>query len=162
MGDLYYELAVQIIENCIRTRATNGGMMALDEILSRVCEARKKRKLPEVTRDDLLFAMRKVEVLGSGFKLIRVRNQELVLSVPLELSKDHQAVLEIAQEKGGCCLPSELAARLGWDALRIETALQTMMRQGLVWVDNQGRERSYWVVSLFVPPKDAASSGALQ
>lgn len=34
VGDFYYELAVQIIEICLRTRPQNGGIIAMDDLLN--------------------------------------------------------------------------------------------------------------------------------
>ena len=37
------------------------------------------------------------QVLGSGFEVISVGKRKLVRSVPTELNKDHNAILELAQ-----------------------------------------------------------------
>lgn len=36
VGDLYYELAVQIIEICLATQNVNGGLISLTELLNRI------------------------------------------------------------------------------------------------------------------------------
>lgn len=38
-----------------------------------------------------------LQVLGSGFEVISVGKKKLVRSVPTELNKDHNAILEMAQ-----------------------------------------------------------------
>ena len=42
VGDFYYELAVQAIEVCIATRSTNGGLIVLEELLTRLKAKRGK------------------------------------------------------------------------------------------------------------------------
>ena len=42
-------------------------------------------------------AIKKLHILGSGFRIIPVGNKRLVQSVPGELSMDHAAVLQQAQ-----------------------------------------------------------------
>ncbi len=38
---------------------------------------------------------------------------------------------------------------LGWDLARAQRALEQLLKEGLVWVDEQGDETSYWVPSIF-------------
>lgn len=42
------------------------------------------------------------QVLGSGFEVISVGKRKLVRSVPTELNKDHNAILELAQVMAIC------------------------------------------------------------
>ncbi|KAE8734900.1 Vacuolar protein sorting-associated protein 22-like protein 1 [Hibiscus syriacus] len=78
IGDFYYELGVQIVEICLATRPLNGG---------REGEPEKADHFSFVT-------------LGSGFEVIYARKKKLVRSVPTELNKDHNAILEMAQAQG--------------------------------------------------------------
>ena len=48
-------------------------------------------------RNDLLTAIKKLKVLGSGFALIPVGQSFLVQSVPGELTMDHTTVLQQAE-----------------------------------------------------------------
>ena len=50
-----------------------------------------------INRNDLLTAIKKLKVLGSGFALIPVGQSYLVQSVPGELTMDHTTVLQQAQ-----------------------------------------------------------------
>jgi len=47
----------------------------------------------------------KFQVLGSGFEVISIGKKKLVRSVPTELNKDHNEILELAQV---CCLCFQL------------------------------------------------------
>ncbi|KAK1316411.1 hypothetical protein QJS10_CPA05g02293 [Acorus calamus] len=51
-----------------------------------------------VSEDDCLRAINKLKILGSGFEVISVGKKKLVRSVPTELNKDHNEILELAQE----------------------------------------------------------------
>lgn len=42
IGDFYYELGVQIIEICMKTRNQNGGLIEMSELLSRLTKIRNK------------------------------------------------------------------------------------------------------------------------
>ena len=40
VGDFYYELGVQIVEVCMRTRSSNGGLIEENELLERLRKLR--------------------------------------------------------------------------------------------------------------------------
>ncbi|RID79012.1 hypothetical protein BRARA_A01786, partial [Brassica rapa] len=96
IGDFYYELGVQIIEVCMLTRSLNGGLISLQELCNHLRQRRKKDR-EAVTEDDCLRAISKLKVLGSGFEVITIGKKKLVRSVPTELNKDHNQILELAQ-----------------------------------------------------------------
>ena len=48
MGDFYYELAVQVIEVCLTTRGANGGLIGMEELLSRL-NAKRGRNAQEIS-----------------------------------------------------------------------------------------------------------------
>lgn len=54
-----------------------------------------------LTEHDLSAHFINFQVLGSGFEVISVGKKKLVRSVPTELNKDHNEILEVAQV---CCL----------------------------------------------------------
>lgn len=55
--------------------------------------------MPEyvLIRDDLVRAIKKLKVMGSGFGMIPVGGSYLVQSVPAELNMDHTVVLQLAE-----------------------------------------------------------------
>uniref|UniRef100_A0A8V1AAX2 Vacuolar-sorting protein SNF8 n=1 Tax=Gallus gallus TaxID=9031 RepID=A0A8V1AAX2_CHICK len=71
VGDFYYELGVQIIEVCLALKHRNGGLITLEELHQQVLKGRGKFA-QEVSQDDLLRAIKKLKVLGSGFGIIPV------------------------------------------------------------------------------------------
>ena len=48
-------------------------------------------------RDDIIRAIKKLHVLGSGFQVIPLQGRQLVQSVPGELNNDHTTLLQSAQ-----------------------------------------------------------------
>ena len=153
IGDLYYELSVQIVEVCLATNYKNGGLISLDELRERLIKARGKNiQHQEITNEDLLMAAKKLKIFGNGFTIISLgKGRYLVQSIPGELSMDHTAVLNQAAFGGNAnvCI-SKLEQQLKWDSKRAQKALDYMVQEGMAWIDNQNsRELVYWFPSLF-------------
>ncbi|XP_005106633.1 vacuolar-sorting protein SNF8 [Aplysia californica] len=147
VGDFYYELGVQIVEVCMATSKRNGGLIGLDELRRKV-EASRGRTSQAISTDDLLRAIKKLKILGNGFSVHKVGQNFLVQSVPGELTLDHTIVLQQAQENGHVT-KSGIISNLSWEEERAKRALDFMVKEGLAWVDDQGRkERSFWFPSL--------------
>ncbi|KAI4479668.1 PREDICTED: vacuolar-sorting protein SNF8 [Polistes canadensis] len=153
IGDFYYELAVQIVEVCMAMNYKNGGLISLDELRTRLVQARGRRKEhQEITNEDLLAASKKLKIFGNGFTIVPIgRGKYLVQSVPGELSMDHTAVLQQASLSGNAHISrSMLENELKWERERAQKALDHMVKEGLAWFDEQGEnETLYWFPSLF-------------
>lgn len=149
VGDFYYELGVQIIEVCLATRHRNGGILPLDDLRKLVIKSRSvSAKHEDIETDDLLRAIDKLKVLGEGFRVISCGKSYIVQSVPAELSVDHTSVIQKANGTGYVTV-SSLIEDFQWEKLRAERALEELIREGLVWVDEQNRgEPSYWFPGL--------------
>ena len=154
VGDFYYELGIQIIEVCMATNHRNGGIMSLEELLFRLVTA-SGRNRQDVTLNDLLAAIKKLKVLGNGFSLIPVtKGRYLVQAVPVELTMDHTAVIQQAEAKGYVTV-SGLKQTMKWTDERASRALDYMIKEGLIWVDDQSKgERLYWFPGLFDAVKE--------
>ncbi|KAJ8927169.1 hypothetical protein NQ314_020445 [Rhamnusium bicolor] len=144
IGDFYYELAVQIVEVCLATNDKNGGLIGLDELRTRLINARGQSKQhQEISKDDLMRAAQKLKIFGSGFNY-------MVQSVPGELSMDHSAILQQAEKNQGFISVCYLRRELNWETERSQKALDHMVNQGLSWVDLQNpQEKLYYFPSLF-------------
>ncbi|XP_028795226.1 vacuolar protein sorting-associated protein 22 homolog 1-like isoform X1 [Neltuma alba] len=144
IGDFYYELGVQIVDICLATRAHNGGLINLQELCRLLCQRRKSDR-GSVSEDDCLRAISKLKVLGSGFEVISVGKKKLVRSVPTELNKDHNEILELAQAQGFVTV-EEVGRRLSWTPGRTIDALETLLKEGLAMIDDGHRDgkRRYW------------------
>ncbi|CAI8596570.1 unnamed protein product [Vicia faba] len=134
IGDFYYELGVQIVDICLATRPLNGGLINLQE-LSNLLRQRRKSDRGVVSVDDCLRAISKLKVLGSGFEVISVGKKKLVRSVPTELNKDHNEILELAQGQGFVTV-DQVERRLSWTSGRAIDALDTLLDDGLAMIDD--------------------------
>ena len=148
VGDFYYELSVQVIDVCLATQSHNGGLLSMDELLVRLARRRGEHS-QRISEDDVHRAIRKVAVLGNGFRVLRVGSRRMVVSVPLEMNRDHVAVMELAGPRGwvtaaACC------RQLQWPLERVELVLHVMMEEGMTWVDEQmlDGQLAYWFPSL--------------
>jgi len=152
VGDFYYELAVQIVEVCVATSEQNGGLISLDELLLRVRKARgKSRNAQDVSADDILRAINKLRILGDGFSVIKPthgQGRTLIQCIPGELSMDHTAILNSLQTRSSFT-SEQLREQFKWSDERIQTAIDFMIKEGLVWVDDKGRMKEYFFPGLF-------------
>ncbi|OAY68050.1 vacuolar protein sorting-associated protein 22 homolog 1 [Ananas comosus] len=144
IGDFYYELGVQIVDICMATRSHNGGLINLQELCSLLAQKRKTAR-EAVSEDDCLRAISKLKVLGSGFEVISIGKRKLVRSVPTELNKDHNEILEVAQVQGYVTV-EQVQKALSWSSGRATDALETLLKEGLAMIDDGHRDgkRRYW------------------
>lgn len=148
VGNFYYELGVQVTEVCLATKSKNGGLIPLDELYRLVLKGRARNR-QDVSQDDLIHAIKKLSVLGSGFKVLPLQGGHLVQSVPSELNMDHTTVLQMAQKTGYTSV-SALKQELKWDTERITRLLNYLMQEGMIWIDRQdSKEVLYWVPGFF-------------
>lgn len=145
VGDFYYELGVQIVEVCLASRPVNGGIITMEDLVTKLEKSSGKTR-KDVQPDDIMRAIGKLSVLGDGFKIIKVGKQSMIQSIPGELTMDHTTALDVASNNSGCLTTVSLK-QLGWPELRINTAVDNLMDQGLVWVD--GVDDTYWVPAFF-------------
>lgn len=122
VNDFYFELAVRVVEVCRRTRAENGGLIAVAEVKERIAgmdeklgggsdvseyvscfrmrngKRKEERRLTGGgVRDDVLRAVEALKPLGSGFTVIELGRRQMIRSVPKELNTDQSTVMEAIQ-----------------------------------------------------------------
>jgi len=160
VGDFYYELAVQIIEVCLSTSHMNGGVMTLDELRQRLAKSRSRSRKELISVDDILRAIDKLKVLGSGFELIALGGgRYLVQSVPGELNMDHTKVLQLAEDTS--YVTRELVVdKLTWDEQRVDNVLTHLVASGIAWVDDDDTLKYYYIPSLFVQQRNERSASS--
>lgn len=156
IGDFYYELGVQIVDICLATRPHNGGLIDLEELCFLLSKKRRASREP-ITVDDCRRAISKLEVLGSGFEVFSVGKRKLVRSVPTELNKDHNQILELAQVRG-FVMVEEVETEFSWPYGRAVDSLEILLKEGLAMVDDghSDGKRRYWF-----PCVGSSSSGAI-
>ncbi|KAG0316762.1 Vacuolar protein sorting-associated protein SNF8 [Dissophora globulifera] len=171
VGDFYYELGIQIIDVCLSTRALNGGLMELSEVKRRVERMRgirdnkssssnnnqgsssrwanlsnaTKDVSMEVTEDDMWRSIKALAPLGSGYQVLQIGDKKMVSSVPRELNRDQSMILALIQATNAHVNVELLQDRLGWESGRVKTALDTLLEDGLMWIDQQAEPHEYWV-----------------
>ena len=148
VGDFYYELAVQAIDVCISTRSQNGGLISMDELLSRLQKKRGSQS-QQISADDVTQSISKVSSLGNGFKVLRIGRKTMVVSVPCELNRDHTSLIELAQQNQGHFSLRMVTKRLQWSRARVTGVLRVLQDEGMVWIDEQADSTEYWFPSLF-------------
>lgn len=168
LGEWSYELCVQVVDVCVSTRAGNGGMIEMRDLIRRVG---KMRGLPdthntnttmtngnkgrlrhtgkgegEITKEDVTRAIGLLSPLA-GYSVIPIGGIEFVRSVPRELDTDQSALLVVAAKTGGRLSESRIKKDLGWADVRARQAMEdSVMREGLGWVDEQDTEWSVWLM----------------
>lgn len=148
VGNFYYDLGTRIIEISVQSRAINGGIISLTELITRLRQ-NKSLKHILISREDVLRAIEKISVLGNGFKIVKMSGFQMVVSVPMEINVDHQTLLENANEDGSFT-QEMICLGLGWTKERFEVILNPLLAEGMVWMDCDHKGKiSYYFPSLW-------------
>lgn len=152
MGDFYFELSIQIVEICLASAESTGGMMELSEVKERLAKSRRQKKQQEITTEDVLLATKKLKIFGNSFQVHPLgKNRYIIQSIPGELSlQETKAMTIAANQEQGAITKSLLIKELGWNEMRSQQALDKLVSEGLVWVDSQcDDEPVFYFPSLF-------------
>jgi ESCRT-II complex subunit VPS22 len=147
VGDFYYELATQIVEVCMSTSHRNGGIMPIEELLTRVRASRgvaRDGKTEEIAVDDLLRAIDKLARLGGGLKAVPCGKSHIIQAVATEMSMDANTILLQAQANHGHVDEDLLTSKLSWSHERSSKAVNDLVMEGIVWVDSQATDGKTW------------------
>lgn len=148
IGDFYFELGVKIIEICVKTRLSNGGLISINEIYGILVSQSKKNT--NISVDDILKATDKLTILGSGFKIINLSGNKMILSVPLEINNDHETILNIAQSNNSSFTLESAKKQTGWTEERLNLILKPMIQEGMVWLDDFKGYIYYYHILLYL------------
>ena len=127
----------------------------MSELLKRLHEMRGT-KAQKIGRHDIKTAVLKLKRLGSGFKIVNVGDNEFVMSVPVELSREQGRLLELGQSSGGYITIENVIEKLKWTKEFSRNSVDSLLREGMVWVDSQGGEDLYWFPSQFFPSSSSS------
>lgn len=103
-----------------------------------------------ITPDDVRRALDLLRPLRAGYTLHEIGGVTFVRSVPRELDMDQSMLLVLASDARprGALTEGGVARAAGWSAVRARTALEdAVMREGIGWVDEQGGERTVWLLA---------------
>lgn len=157
MGDFYFELSIQIVEICLALAESTGGMLEISELKERLIRSRRqKAKQQEITTEDILLATKKLKIFGNSFQVHSLgKNRHIIQSIPGELSlQETKALTVAADQENGFVTKSLLMKELAWNEVRTQQAIDKLISEGLVWVDEQSEEPSFWFPSLFPDRKE--------
>jgi ESCRT-II complex subunit VPS22 len=164
VGDFWMGVATRVVGICRNTRGENGGIIGVKEV-QRLLEREDRRQrsqtviseyVPHIRstvffwvvadfRDDIVRSISALGPLGPGISIISLRNGErYIRSVPKELNPDQATVLEVAGINGYISV-SLLRVNLGWEEERSGSVLEELIVEGMVWVDEGGMEKEYWI-----------------
>lgn len=147
VNDFYFDLAVRVVEVCRKTREENGGLIAVSEVTQRIMhQDQSVGGASDISEDDVVRAVKALGPLGPGFSIVEIGKKQCIKSVPKELNTDQSTVLE-AMEVVGYVTNSMLRVNLGWDRARVQTVLDDLVSDALVWIDTQAEETEYWTTS---------------
>lgn len=136
VGDFYYELSILIVQICIQTRSSNGGLISIPVLHKKVKSLKhSKRNVAAVSVEDVYRSIEKLTVLGSGYKIIKFDGKDgYLLSVPTEFNKDHEELMSVAQLEGYVS-SDNIMTRLHWRLERFQVTINNLLKDGIVWID---------------------------
>ncbi|XP_022644689.1 vacuolar-sorting protein SNF8-like isoform X1 [Varroa destructor] len=146
VGDLYYELAVQIIEICLATQNVNGGLISLTELLNRI---RRGKNRGDISASDILTSIKKIRVLGTGFQVIQTGPETYIQSIARELSVDQSGVIQAGEKHRGMVSVTILKEEYNWPTQRCVKVINELLQENLLWLDGAGIEETYWFPAIF-------------
>lgn len=158
LNDFYFNLGVQIVEECRATRAENGGLISLSDLQARLSKSSRIGGSVSVSDDDIKRAVEALAPLGSCFSIVKIGHRSLIRSVPKELNVDQSTVLEAIQLLGYVTL-SMLQVNLNWERPRAHAVIDDLMADSLVWVDTQAGENEYWSPAFLTMAENKSDTG---
>lgn len=98
-----------------------------------------------INRDDIIRSISALAPLGPGLSVVTLPGGgRYIRSIPKELNPDQATVLEFAGINGFVSV-GLLRVNLGWEDERSKSILEDLVMEGMVWVDDAGEEREYWI-----------------
>mmetsp|Transcript_10283 Transcript_10283/g.15146 ORF Transcript_10283/g.15146 Transcript_10283/m.15146 type:complete len:265 (+) Transcript_10283:1-795(+) len=172
IGEFYYELAVKVAEVCLASKSRNGGIISVSEVKHILTKRGTKFQFAHVAVDsqqkgcqyseeDIITSIKKLSILGSGFRTIEVGTSVMIVSVPTELDHDHMEIMKIAQDSDsgselGCVTVKDVCDDTKWNKERAKRALDLLLSKGMAWLDVYEGVESYWFPSVWKESSDSS------
>ncbi|WRT69001.1 uncharacterized protein IL334_005983 [Kwoniella shivajii] len=150
MSEWEYELSVQLVDICVSTRSKNGGMISINELITKIEYLRSggKAKKKSISNDEVIVGgvtdediIRSIEILEPlcKYTIHKIGSTKYIRTIPKSLDVDQSVLLAIAASNKGKLISNEhIKVRTGWSSDRIILVLEdSVMREGLGWVDGQ-------------------------
>ena len=148
VGTYYNDLAIQILTISLLHRATYGALVPMSKCLESIQGS-------NVTVEDVIRAVKTLDVFGSGaVRTVKVGTKLFISSMPDESSEDLKAILSVFISCEGLTADA-LASRLNWSVERVIHGVQTLTKQGVLWIDQSQGQRIYWVFAQWFQVHDS-------
>lgn len=164
-GDWQHELGVQVVDVCVSTRARNGGIISMRDLIDGILRLRCSSSsfttdveglAEHITEDDVKRSIHALRPLGCGYQVFSVQGTTMVRTVPHELSEDAMSILahlsSSEAQRDTLFIPfftlqdahhSSYPNFQGWSESRAQRAIEDMILQdGTLWVDIVPSDRS--------------------
>jgi len=171
LGDFQYELSIQIIDVCVSTRAINGGLIEMGELIKSIYRLRqgigkqlRADTAGQISENDVIESIKLLKPLGSGYEVVSMDgNVKMVRSVPKELDNDSTFIIAALSSSTSSLerdpigysfitedhLLPESGSKGRWTRERARALLQDMtMRDGILWVDEGAHPPRYYALSV--------------
>ncbi|OLY81791.1 Vacuolar-sorting protein SNF8 [Smittium mucronatum] len=148
VGDFYCELGIQIVDICISTRVINGGLIDIQDLRSRLVSIRKSEN---ISTDDIERSISQLAPLGGDYKVMTIKDKKVVKSIPNEFNKDHSDLLALLDPNfNPPATFNSLKSFTKWSDCRLQHTLDSLSRDGVLWVDMQAPEPVYYATLFFL------------
>jgi ESCRT-II complex subunit VPS22 len=141
-GKFYVNLSIQILTNIYINRNKFGNLVPIEIIIESVQSDMR------VSLHDIKRSVESLNVFGDGMpKIIDINGKMFLSSLPDELSADTPTILDLI---GGTCGigMGELKQRTGWEPERTSEAVNSLIREGVLWFDHI--DQTYWPIAFFL------------
>ena len=103
----------------------------------------------KISEDDIIQSVHCLMPLGDGFSILNLDGKKYIRSIPQELSQDLMIMLSYCSNNSPVTTVC-LEKSLGWTLDRIQANMVALIKQKIIWVDEQGEETSYWVAGQYL------------
>jgi ESCRT-II complex subunit VPS22 len=147
IGQFYFELGVGVVEICLKTRSRNGGIISVADVIQNLQSSSSNSIRQHVSAGDVIRAVEKLSVLGNGYRVLNHMGKAMILSVPMELNRDHEDIIVAAQDSGYVTYAVMLDSHK-WTPERFHRAVYPLLQDGVVWLDDCRGVKQYYFPSL--------------
>lgn len=113
-----------------------------------------------VVHTDVETAIKSLQVLGGKDSIRIVDLGECKYISQIELSTDFTILLDHTARNGGRANVASVTNDLGWAAARAQLILESMIKNGVCWIDEQVSPPDYYVMSQALVPQGGAVTSA--
>ena len=140
LNDFYQRILVQILDILVSSETQ---LISLKDLLK---ELEKRRKVQDLTEDDLIESFKRSSQ-DNSYSVITVNKVNYVVARGGKCSSDMSNLMNYLEEKNSATL-SELIQHLNIEKERVMIALNSLMKNTIVWVDDQISPPQYYISAI--------------